>query len=140
MHVLTGNPSDGMATLQSAGMPQDEGHHLAKDVQQACDLLGLDFFSAATNAAQAASTMSQNFSSSGTKRTPRFRGVKVLRSPGGRVLAFTWEFGNKESLAMNGETITSGSRMVWLKAAAGFPGVAKNGSKRSLWHKISRRP
>ena len=57
----------------------------AMDTQQASDLLGriMDLSSAATTVAQAASTMIQSFSSSGTKGNgSRFGdGVKVLRSP-----------------------------------------------------------
>ena len=53
--------------------------------------------------------------------------------------AFTREFENKDSLVVNGETITLQSSVVLLRAAAEFLGVNKNGSKKALWSRINQR-
>ena len=67
--------------------------------------------------------------------------MQVDSQPAGskEVPEFVWEFENKDSLVINGTTITVESSVVLLRAAASVLGVNQGGSKKSLWHRINQR-
>ena len=52
---------------------------------------------------------------------------------------FEWELENKEMLVVNGEQLAIESSMGFLRAAAEYVGISKNGSKEAIWSRLNQR-
>ena len=52
---------------------------------------------------------------------------------------FEWEFANKDTLVVNDEPLTLESSIGFLRAAAEYLGISKNGTKQQLWTRLNQK-
>eukprot|EP00435_Cladocopium_sp_Y103_P026822 s1787_g6.t1 len=52
---------------------------------------------------------------------------------------FEWEFSNKDTLVVNDEPLTANSSIGFLRAAAEYLGISKNGTKQQLWSRLNQK-
>ena len=52
---------------------------------------------------------------------------------------FEWQFENKDTLVVNDEPLTINSSIGFLRAAAEYLGVSKNGNKEMIWTRLNQK-